>query len=1314
MRVRLKAISALLALTAVATAALFVACESDVLPTAVPTATVAIEPTGTRVPVSTYTATPEPVVVLQPTPTATPSPAATDTATPEPLPTETSTPEQVATETPTPEPVSTDPATAEPSPTGTSTPTPTETPIPTPTMIPTPTEDEIAIERVGEFLPWYVRSTRPFEFEAGDAVLHLWMQNNELGETLARLSWVNDGVTHYEAPLVKFLSDVGVSDPELGARILGFPWVREYLSGPTERALESLSIIFERDPALLHWVSSYRWISDDLDEAEEDGLYFLKQILVIDFELGVEALSVDWVVDGITVDEAVRLIRVFEMADSDVASAMMALAEPPIEMPPREDDPKGVGDAVEAEDLEVDEDPKVEEEGISELTAFLSGFEWATGDSGDGRSERQMIRILEEIFSVDAEVAMKLVGYPWFADGIEQSEIHVVGIFRDIVEADAELARQVSDTPWFASEVTESVVATLEILSRYSRYGHEQGNWAWGLLVSDGGPTLANVAKLVSLRDLAAESLAVAQTVADYIWVSDGIDHDEAYRVEIRAIDALESIVEIDERLARTVAGYPWVSDGIARYEATRLESLHMSLGPIHPVDREISYALVGYAWFSDGLTEQEAIGVNALSQILSHDRGFGEMITGLDWFRDGLADAEGRALWELWTMKSMDTGFADRSLALISEGVENDDWLLFRHLQDLAHHDAEFAGELFEGLRPHPRRFTVGVLGFLTRLAFDEPELLDRIVTQTWFEDGLGLEDVLLLTAARGKAYENRAFFEELMNSPVVYRSEARLDLLGDTSIWVISNRELANHDELGSALRVAAQHAESFMNAPFPNKDIIAVVAQDYGSSAAFFEETNIFLPGSHVDPDVNARVVMHEVGHYYFSGEMGEPWLQEGGAEFLVSHRAVLDGATDYETRLEETRERTRENCNEISRVYTIQELTEFQDSWKRSGGRLRVNCNYNFGEYFLLGLVDIMGLSAVSESLKELYELSRESSDRPSEQQLYEILLSIAPASVQSDVSDHYRRLHGGLFLAELDHPEGSDAVPDVVIDAVREFLPWADAPENAYQAHALLSLSDLWQLDSALAESVVQNAWLSGQLNRVEMAAIGDFARLAAADLELARTLGEYEWFRDRNMLFWEQKAIRALQRLAERNAEYGRRVINIPWVTDGLNNPERTILEDLSEVARNDPEVFELLMEFGWVQDDLDFDERFALVALGQIALVNAGIVDDLSALRWLNDGVSDFERTGHVDVVALETLARLVRVDGALGDGVVELRWFEDGVTQDESFALQGLLNIAKIDIGRARGVLRIGWFIDGVNDETIGRLNNITNSLR
>ena len=167
-------------------------------PTATPTPTPSVTPT--RTPVSTNTNTPSPSPSNTPTATLSPTPTNTPTSLPTPTPTNTATPP--------PTPTPSDTPTPSPSPTATNTPTPSPSPTstntPTPSPTPTPTAEERAAWRLSDIIPWFRNPPDNFSLEAARRIKDIWLQDSDLGDTVARFPWLADGVDYTEAfvPLV--------------------------------------------------------------------------------------------------------------------------------------------------------------------------------------------------------------------------------------------------------------------------------------------------------------------------------------------------------------------------------------------------------------------------------------------------------------------------------------------------------------------------------------------------------------------------------------------------------------------------------------------------------------------------------------------------------------------------------------------------------------------------------------------------------------------------------------------------------------------------------------------------------------------------------------------------------------------------------------------------------------------------------------------------------------------------------------------------------------------------------------------------------
>ena len=207
---------ATLALMCATTLVLLPACTG-----APPTATPTLSPTPTVAPAPS------------PTPTATPAPSPTPTAIPTPTripaPTATATPTPTATATPTPSPT----PTLTPTPTATASPMPTPSPTPTATPRPTstPTAKQAAAARLSTIIPWFRSPPDEYHYAARRWITSLWLFNPELGEAVAQLPWVNDGInakkvldasgaSHTEYDVLHSVGSVAKKDMGLAERLL--------------------------------------------------------------------------------------------------------------------------------------------------------------------------------------------------------------------------------------------------------------------------------------------------------------------------------------------------------------------------------------------------------------------------------------------------------------------------------------------------------------------------------------------------------------------------------------------------------------------------------------------------------------------------------------------------------------------------------------------------------------------------------------------------------------------------------------------------------------------------------------------------------------------------------------------------------------------------------------------------------------------------------------------------------------------------------------------------------------------------------------
>ncbi|MCY4582508.1 MAG: hypothetical protein OXE50_06895 [Chloroflexi bacterium] len=233
---------ATVALLCVAAIAVLSACDS-----APPTATPTLPPAPTATPAPTPTATP--------TPTPTPRPTAMPTPTPAP------------TATPTPNP----------------TPTATATPSPSPTS--TPTAEEAAEIQLSAILPWFTDPPGEEAEEAKEWLTRIWLLDADLGNAVARLPWVLDGISDKSKHGVEdgvFVEEKAAiwqvfftaeADPRMAASLVKQPWFSNSHLSPGEADLALfIGDNAPRDPGLTRFLIDLPSHSGALIDADEGYL----------------------------------------------------------------------------------------------------------------------------------------------------------------------------------------------------------------------------------------------------------------------------------------------------------------------------------------------------------------------------------------------------------------------------------------------------------------------------------------------------------------------------------------------------------------------------------------------------------------------------------------------------------------------------------------------------------------------------------------------------------------------------------------------------------------------------------------------------------------------------------------------------------------------------------------------------------------------------------------------------------------------------------------------------------------------------------
>lgn len=361
-----------------------------------------------------------------------------------------------------------------------------------------------------EILPWAANPPDAYHADALKKIAELWWVNNDLMIDIARFDWLFDGVNQKELAAIEHIHRISAIDVELGKLAVSFAWITDdikHWEGWVLRDLRQM-VDEERSRHVIRIIMRYPWMSDTLTFVGARAFIFLVQTILTERWGSAEHVGVaetlaalPWISDGVNRLELRTLDHLERVASGGKDYLTQVLTIPWIA--------DGVSTSRESDSLSfLGEFAEID---IS-LGNAVMGLAW-TADGWDFVEWQALARI-SYIFSsnridmsdpsrvthLDPALAMQIVSFPWFTDGINKSELSALGglqgiAFRDVasgsriisfgwfrdditdVEARAihhlhritlhnvGLARQVLANPWVADGITESEVATLASLA---------------------------------------------------------------------------------------------------------------------------------------------------------------------------------------------------------------------------------------------------------------------------------------------------------------------------------------------------------------------------------------------------------------------------------------------------------------------------------------------------------------------------------------------------------------------------------------------------------------------------------------------------------------------------------------------------------------------------------------------------------------------------------------------------------------------------------------------------------------------------------
>ena len=175
----------------------------------------------------------------------------------------------------------------------------------------------------------------------------------------------------------------------------------------------------------------------------------------------------------------------------------------------------------------------------------------------------------------------------------------------------------------------------------------------------------------------------------------------------------------------------------------------------------------------------------------------------------------------------------------------------------------------------------------------------------------------------------------------------------------------------------------------------------------------------------------------------------------------------------------------------------------------------------------------------------------------------------------------------------------------------------------------------------------------------------------------------------------ESSALDHLRNIAVRDTELSRRVIGYGWLADGPDDgDERWALSHLDGLTAKDMALAERVTGYPWVADDMTSVERWTISYLDGIAASDLALAETVVSYSWVGDEIAEPERW------ALFALNVIAAKDHPLAEIVAGYSWVADDVTADEQLALLGINAVAAKDRPLARLVAGYSWTADGITE--------------
>ena len=544
------------------------------------------------------------------------------------------------------------------------------------------------------------------------------------------------------------------------------------------------------------------------------------------------------------------------------------------------------------------------------------------------------------------------------------------------------------------------------------------------------------------------------------------------------------STPSIEERLFAfydDIDAMPWVTDGTTTWEDRAVTALRS----VAVQDLELGRTLFGLPWVIDGITALEASTLTGVRVAAFHAPDVATTLAGFRWFHDGISRTEALVVTSIRDLSRTNLPLARQ---LIGEPFLEDPFLQ----------------------RDQYALSAVSALSAVQRA--DGSTVWDAVTGTSWFSDGLDDNDAALLHALTKAP---TGFRQDLIESPFVEATTARLPLSGDVGLAVVRNSPFPASDGMLNLMEEVLRLLEDFVGAPLPVGDVTLLLvepeywthdigalldwwAQGAGGAVPWYINALVVAENSPGGPSKES--LYRALGLFY--GARGPAWLREGTAEFLKAYVLSQRGGEGLSDRL--------------AYLEFVEECSE-AGIWEYSNNTLGSRCDAALGERFLLGMYSALGRGVVTESLKVLHSQWLVAADT-NEDSIYYAFAENVPEGKEAVFTAAYRHYHGGPVVDRVT-ANLPDHAPLVALYGATNGKDWinsknwlSDAPLGAWHGVSTNALGQVTELNLVRLGLVGEIPAELGDLANLEFLNLADNQLSGEVPPELGRLTNlKYLW-----------------------------------------------------------------------------------------------------------------------------------------------------------------------------------------------------------